>query len=156
MSVSKLLNPVPSAAAISLALSGMTATDPVYWNSTDASTEPSVFTYTPIVLGGRLGFEIPFSMNMSLTPRVGMNVIYAVGKAQGNTSFDASKASALSAVVDLRFTTRLAGPIYLKVQPEYAINNLQGSLYEALSEVSPAVKSWANGFKCSVGLSLIF
>ena len=139
-----------------VALSGLTATAPVYWNSTDASSEPSVFTYTPIVIGGRLGLEIPFSMNMSLTPRVGMNVIYAMGTAQGNASFDASKASALSAVVDLRFTARLAGPLYLKVQPEYSINNLQGDLYAALSEVSPAVKSWASGFKCSVGFSLIF
>ena len=139
-----------------LALYGMSATAPVYWNATDASAEPSVFTYKPLVLGARMGLEIPFSMGMSLTPRVGANLVNAMGTAQGNANFDASKACAMSAVVDLRFTARLAGPVYFKLQPEYDIKVQEGDLFKVLSEASPAVKSWADGFKCSFGFSFIF
>lgn len=138
------------------ALYGLSATEPVYWNSSDASSEPSVFTYKPLVAGARMGLEIPFSMGMSLTPQVGANYVIAMGTPQGSAAFDASRACAISAVVDLRFTARLGGPVYFKLQPEYDIQVQSGALYQTLAEVSPAVKSWASGFKCSAGFSFIF
>ena len=138
------------------ALYGLTATEQIYWNTTDASSEPSVFTYKPLIAGARMGLEIPFSMGMSLTPRVGANLIMAMGTPQGVPSFDASRATAMAAVADLRFTARLAGPVYLKVQPEYSFKFQEGDLFKTLSEVSPAVKGWASGFRCTVGLSFIF
>lgn len=138
------------------ALYGLSSTESVYWNSADASSEPSVFTYKPLVAGGRMGFQIPFSMGLSLTPRVGANIVYALGTPQGAAAFDASLASALSAVVDLRFTAKLVGPVYFKLQPEYDVMVWKSSLYETLAGVSPAVKSWADGFKVTLGFSFIF
>ena len=138
------------------ALYGLSATAPVYWNSADASSEPSVYTYKPLVAGARMGLEIPFSMGISLTPQVGANIVYAMGTAQGAAAFDASKACAMSAVAALRFTARLTGPVYFKLQPEYDIKVWQGGLYETLSGVCAPVDSWANGFKCSLGFSFIF
>ena len=138
------------------ALYGLSSSESVYWNSTDASSEPSIYTYKPLVVGARLGYEIPFSMGLSLTPRVGANLIYAMGTPQGATAFDASRACAMAAVVDLRFTAHLIGPVYAKLQPEFDIKVWQGGLYETISGVSTAVKSWATGFKCSVGFSFIF
>lgn len=137
-------------------LLGLSSSESVYWNSSDASSEPSIYTYKPLVVGARLGYEIPFSMGLSLTPRVGANLIYAMGTPQGATAFDASRACAMAAVVDLRFTAHLIGPVYAKLQPEFDIKVWQGGLYETISGVSTAVKSWATGFKCSVGFSFIF
>ena len=137
-------------------LLGLSSSESVYWNASDASSEPSIYTYKPLVVGARLGYEIPFSMGLSLTPRVGANLIYAMGTPQGATAFDASRACAMAAVVDLRFTAHLIGPVYAKLQPEFDIKVWQGGLYETISGVSTAVKSWATGFKCSVGFSFIF
>ncbi len=138
------------------ALYGLTSSEAIYWNASDASSEPSVFTYKPLVAGARLGLEFPFTMGLSLTPRIGANLVMAMGTPQGSAAFDASRATALAAVVDLRFTARLAGPLYVKVQPEYDIKVWQGGLYGTLAETSKAVNSWANGFKCTVGFSFIF
>lgn len=137
-------------------LYGLSGTESIYWNATDASAEPSVYTYKPFVAGGRLGCEIPFSMGFSLTPRVGANLVYAMGTPQGDSAFDASRASAMSVAVDLRFTARIAGPVYFKFQPEYDFRVWQSSLYEALSEVSSTVKSWTEGFRASLGFSFMF
>lgn len=135
---------------------GTSGTEPIYWNAADASSEPSVYIYKPLIAGGRLGLEIPFPMGLSLTPRIGVNMVYAMGAAQGAAAFDASLASAMSAVVDLRFTARIAGPVHFKFQPEYGIQVWQSSLYEGLSEVSPSMKSWTDGFRASLGFSFIF
>lgn len=138
------------------ALYGLTSSEAVYWNSSDASAEPSVYTYKPLVAGARAGFEIPFSMGLALTPRIGANMVMAMGTPQGSSAFDASRATAIAAVIDLRFTARLAGPLYVKVQPEYDIKVWQGGLYETIAGASKAVNGWVNGFKCSVGFSFIF
>ena len=138
------------------ALYGLSATDPVYFNSKDASTEPAVFRYKPLVAGGRMGFQIPFTTGLSLTPRIGANLVYAMGTPQGSAAFDASLASALSAVVDLRFTAKVVGPVYVKLQPEYDVMVWKSTLYDELAKISPAIKSWADGFKVSLGFSFIF
>lgn len=138
------------------ALYGLQATDQIFWNSTEATAEPSVFTYKPLIAGARAGIEFPISMKLSLTPRVGANLVYAMGTPEGRPAFDASMASAIAAAVDLRFTVALVGPIYLKVQPEYDIKVWQSSLYEELSEVSPTIGSWTNGFRIGLGFSFIF
>ena len=58
-----------------VALMGLTSTPAIYWSALDASKEPSAFTYSPMLLGGRIGFEIPVSMSLSITPRAGINVV---------------------------------------------------------------------------------
>lgn len=138
------------------ALYGLTSSEAIYWNASDASSEPSVYTYKPLVAGARMGLEIPFSMGLALTPQIGANMIMAMGTPQGTSAFDASRATALAAVIDLRFTARLAGPLYVKVEPEYDIKVWQGGLFETIAEASKAVNGWASGFKCSVGFSFIF
>ena len=135
---------------------GLTPSPEIYWSAQDASKEPSVFTYSPLVLGGRIGFEIPVSRGLSITPRVGLNVIQVKGRARTTPAYDASQAGAVSAVADVRVTYRLSGPLYVKVQPEYDFPLSRTPLFEKLEEASPVIGSWANGFRFSAGVGYMF
>ena len=131
-------------------------TKEIYWSSTDASKEPVAFRYRPLLAGARLGFEIPFSTRMSLTPRVGVNVVQVRGQAKGTPAYDASRAGAVSAVADVRFTCMLSESLYVKVQPEFDFAVSKTPLFERLAGVSPAIKSWADGVKISAGVGYMF
>ena len=135
---------------------GLTRTPEIYWSALDASSEPAAFTYRPMVLGGRIGFEIPVSMGLSITPRVGVNALQVRGRARTTPTYDASRAGAVSAVADVRVTYRLSGAFYVKVQPEYDFPVSRTPLFEKLADASPAIGSWANGFSFIAGVGIFF
>ena len=135
---------------------GLTSTKKIYWSTADASEKPVAFTYRPLVAGARVGLEIPFSTRLALTPRMGVNVLQVHGRARTTPAYDASRAGAVSAVVDVRLTASLSGSVYVKFQPEYDFIISQTPLFKKLAEVSPAFGRWANGFRVNAGVGFMF
>lgn len=137
-------------------LYGLSASEPVYWNSNNASTEPSVFTYKPIIGGARMGLEIPLTRSISVIPRAGANLVIAQGTPQGQVAYDASLCSSIAAVVDVRATLRLAKVLFVTITPEFDIAVSRSALYTELAKSCSAVAGWDSGFRIKAGLCLLF
>lgn len=137
-------------------LYGLKSSENIYWNSSGGTSEPTVFTYTPIVAGARMGFEIPLNRFIGFTFRVGGNYIIARGTALSTVNYNASQCSAASAVGDVRVAFRIAKPLLVTVVPEYQYPLYRSNLYSAIANQSTTFKAWDSGFRVRLGLCLIF
>ena len=138
-------------------LYGLQASDPVYWNSAGATSEPSVFTYKPIIAGARLGWEIPVGRAISIIPRAGANLVAVKGTPQSSTvSYNASQCSSIAAVVDVKTMFRLARVFYITVVPEFDIAVKRSDLYKAIADTNKTVAGWDSGFHIKAGICLLF
>lgn len=121
-----------------------------------SSVDPTIFTYTPIIAGVRMGLEIPATLWLSFTPRIGGNYIIAQGTAQSSVNYNASLCSAASAVADVRIALRIAKPLLFTLVPEYQYPLYQSDLYSVIANTSEVFQAWGSGMRVRVGLCLIF
>lgn len=137
---------------------GLGSSESIYWNNTSAETKPEEYTYSPLFVGGKLGFGIIAGTKMRITPEAGMGLIRLSGKPVDGktTSFDPSVCSSISAVGGLKFSFALASCLELNLTPEYYYSVFKTDLYQALYDVSPTIVGWSEGLKVNVGIGLFF
>ena len=109
-------------------------------------------------MGGRVGYGIILNTKMRLTPQAGIGVINIASAETYYTtsSFDASKAYAVSASVGAKFEYALLNCIGVYAAPDISFAVKKSKYLEDMESVSSTIKGFASGFNCRIGLSLFF
>lgn len=137
---------------------GMKESEMIYWNATEGNEKPCGYTYKATTMGGRVGYGIILNTKMRLTPQAGIGVINIASAETYNTtsSFDASKAYAVSASVGAKFEYALLNCIGVYATPDISFAVKKSKYLEDMESVSSTIKGFASGFNCRIGLSLFF
>lgn len=137
---------------------GMKESEMIYWNATEGNEKPCGYTYKATTMGGRVGYGIILNTKMRLTPQAGIGVINIASAETYNTtsSFDASKAYAVSASVGAKFEYALLNCIGVYAAPDISFAVKKSKYLEDMESVSSTIKGFASGFNCRIGLSLFF
>lgn len=137
---------------------GMKESEMIYWNATEGNEKPCGYTYKATTMGGRVGYGIILNTKMRLTPQAGIGVINIASAETFNTtsSFDASKAYAVSASVGAKFEYALLNCIGVYAAPDISFAVKKSKYLEDMESVSSTIKGFASGFNCRIGLSLFF
>lgn len=136
-------------------LNGTSASETVYWNSTDHKPISSV--YRPkLNLCGRIGYSIPVGTRFRLTPQLGIsNLTIKEELADNPNTSIIEKCNVTHALLGIRLSYVLLKHIGINVSPEYdcAINKSKG--FKKIEEISPKIKKWGQGFNIKFGLTFI-
>lgn len=137
---------------------GMKESEMIYWNATEGNEKPCGYTYKATTMGGRVGYGIILNTKMRLTPQAGIGVINIASAETYYTtsSFDASKAYAVSASVGAKFEYALLNCIGVYAAPDISFAVKKSKYLEDMESVSSTIKGFASGFNCRIGLSLFF
>ena len=127
----------------------------VTWNSTYTNAL-APYTYTPIFIGGKIGYGLILGTRMRLTPFVGVTSTTLEGVAEDEVSldFDASSAISLAANAGVRLSIALSPSVEFNVTREYMYSIYKDEIYTSLYDMSPAVKTWTEGTRWNFGIGL--
>ena len=119
----------------------------------------SAYSYQPMRLQMRYGYEMKLVDFLSLTPQVGLAYNMALGKEVTgftNTNEKYQKINSLSALGAVRMMVALNSHFKLQITPEYDFGVYKSRNCKWTSAVDKTVKSWTEGFSLSAGLMLFF
>ncbi len=136
--------------------SGSGKSEIVYWSGNGA--KPVASQYTPSMsVGGKIGYGIALGSRFRITPQIGLNVLKLKEAMEyGASETPADGANATSALASLRFSAAIVNHFAISVSPEFAFKMMESDGYKALSEISPTIKKWSNGFNVKLGLTAFF
>ena len=63
---------------------------------------------------------------------------------------------AVSGLVSLRFSAAIIDHLAVSLSPEFSLNLMKSDGYTILSEVSPKIKKWSEGFNVKLGITAFF
>ncbi len=128
----------------------------IFWSN--GSDEPIKARYKPLGGNVKIGYGIRLNRRMRLTPQAGvafLSLKESFDEASGMESI-ADGAKAVSVGAGLRLSFAIAPCVGVSVTPEYLVGAGKSDGFKALSEVSPKIKGYVEGFKCNVSLNLFF
>lgn len=128
----------------------------IFWSN--GSDEPIKARYKPSGGNVKIGYGIRLNRRMRLTPQAGvafLSLKESFDEASGRESI-ADGAKAVSVGAGLRLSFAIAPCVGVSVTPEYHVGAGKSEGFKALSEVSPKIKGYVEGFKCNVSLNLFF
>ncbi|MDE6323410.1 MAG: PEGA domain-containing protein [Paramuribaculum sp.] len=128
----------------------------IYWsNGTDIPLKAS---YKPASGNVKMGYGIRLNRRMRLTPQAGVAFLTLKETFEDDGVSDgiANKAKAVSLDLGLRLSVAVASCVGISVTPEYLVGAGKSDGFKALSEISPKIKGYAEGFRCNVSLNLFF
>lgn len=138
---------------------GMKKSEMIYWNAISGNDRPCGYVYKASSMGGKLGYGFTvLRTRMRITPQLGIGITnISSSETYGDTSsFDASKAYAVSASVGAKVEYAFAGCLGVYVAPEYDFAVKKSDCFSEMESVSSTVKGFASGFNFRIGLSLFF
>lgn len=134
-------------------LIGASKSDKIYWYASDGSQNGNC-EYGSNRLAFRAGYRIALGSKLDLTPQLGAGILMV--SAKESTSKINDKSNAGSMLISARMTLSLSRNFQLAITPEYSLAVSKGKVYEQASQVSSAMKSWADGFNLRAGISIFF
>lgn len=137
-------------------LYGTGKSETIYWSGN--GTQPIASNYTPSMnLSAKIGYGIPISTRYRITPQFGINFLKLKETMQSGTDITpADGANAISGLVSLRFSVAIINHLAVSLSPEYSFALIKSKGYTVLSETSPMIKKWANGFNVKLGITAFF
>ena len=137
-------------------LAGSGNSEIIYWSGND--TKPIASQYAPsMCIGGKVGYGVALGSRFRITPQIGVSVLKLKETMEaGASETPAGGANVTSALVALRFSAAIVNHFAISVSPEFAFKMMESDGYKALSEVSPTIKKWSNGFNVKLGLTAFF
>lgn len=134
---------------------GLNDKESIYWNPNDMQNEPVECRYRPMSYGGAIGCGLVIGSRMKLTPLAGARYIVLKGESY-DSYFTDSLYPSFSVYGGMKIHLALASFFELTLTPEYNYPVYQSDMYGALSNLSPMIKSYGEGFKVRVGLGFYF
>ncbi len=136
-------------------LMGLAKTADVYWYDQNASEyAPSqVTSYTPSVIGGRVGYQIRLSRGVSLTPQAGINhtmLASSVSGANGDGAY------CTTAAVGVRAFFAFSSFLGLSIAPEFAFSVMESDGFGKISKSVPGLDAFKGGLNVKGGIVLFF
>lgn len=137
-------------------LYGAEKSETVYWSGNNV--RPLASTFNPAMnVSGKVGYGIPISTRFRLTPQIGINFMKLKGMMEsGSNVTPAEGANAISGLASLRFSAAIVKHFAITISPEYSFCMSMSKGYTALSEVSPKIKKWTEGFNVKLGITTFF
>lgn len=135
---------------------GISKSEKIYWSGNN--NYPFVSEYTPQMnVSGKIGYGFPVSTRFRLTPQVGGYFIkLKEAKQKDVTVTPAEGAYAVSGLISLRLSAAVSEHWAVSLSPEYSFNIIKSDGYATLSEVSPQIKEWCEGFNVKLGITVFF
>lgn len=135
---------------------GLENTESIYWCGNNM--QPQSSWYQPQTnLGFKLGYGIPVSTRLRLTPQLGLGFLklkeYMEEK---STIAPADGAYCCKGIVATRISIAVINNLAFTVSPEYQFIVKSSKGYDVLKDISTYVKSWSSGFNIKLGLALFF
>ena len=137
-------------------LYGIDKSEIIYWSGND--TSPIASIYRPETnISAKIGYGIPISTRYRLAPQVGINILKIKEIVQKGANVTPAKGSYVaSGLVSLRFSAAIVNHFAISLSPEYLFPVSKSKGYTVLSEVSPKVKKWGEGFNIKLGITVFF
>lgn len=137
---------------------GLGSSEVIYWNSLEGDLKPLEYTYSPLFVGGKVGWGFILGTRMKVTPMLGCGVIRLMGEQLDGriSSFDPSGCASVAAIGALKVGLALTPFMELNVAPEYYYSVSKTDIYNVLYNVSPTVVGWSEGVKLNLGLGFFF
>jgi len=138
---------------------GLKKSEMIYWNAIDTDEKPCGYVYKSSMIGGKLGYGFVFlNTRMRVTPQIGLGVvnISATETYNNSSTFDASKAYAISASVGTKVEFAIVNGLGVFVAPEYSFAIKKSNYYRDMASISFTIKNYASGFNARIGLSIFF
>lgn len=129
---------------------GLSKSEDIYWSNGADNTEdrPELNNYTPMAVGGRVGYGLVLGTRMRLTPQLGATWL--------RVSSDKANSACLSASLGLRTECIVANHVGLSLCPEYSFAVGQSDNFKKLADLSGKIKGWASGFNLRLGVYVYF
>lgn len=102
-----------------------------------------------LYVGGKVGYGFIIGTRLRVTPQVGFGFTKMFGKAHTHCY---SLSTSFGARVDFVVVKHLG----VVVAPEYQLAVKQSETYKLISEVSPRMKKWGQGFNLRLGINVYF
>lgn len=131
---------------------GLSESENIYWNHSYVDNYPYMTTYKPSAIHAKIGYGIRLSRRLRFTPQIGCQVVNL--KELGHTIADGAKA--VSGTMGGRFNLAISSCIGISVSPEYIVGVNKTKGYKALSDISPQIKGYSEGFGCNASINLFF
>lgn len=133
---------------------GFCKSENIYWCSNDYA--PSSVIYSPTMnITAKTGIGIPISTRWRIAPQIG--AIYSKLKdVETDGNYYVSDANNLSMLASLRISVALSSRIGISITPEYQLGIKKSDGFAAMSEVSPIIRHWSEGFNTNFGIVLFF
>ena len=128
----------------------------IYWNS--KQTTPRTAYYSPSMnVSAKIGYGIPIGTRLRITPQIGTTLL-KLTETLNNNSIDtiADGANVISGNASIRFSFALIKYLAISLSPTYSFNITKSKGYTALSEVSPKIGKWGEGFNIKLGITTFF
>ena len=137
-------------------LYGVGKSETIYWSGNN--TPPLASTYTPAMnVSGKIGYGFPIATRFRLTPQFGVNFMKLKETMESDATLTPADGTyAASGLVSLRFSAAIVGHFAVSLSPEYSFNLTKSDGYTALSEVSPEIMKWSEGFNVKLGITAFF
>lgn len=134
---------------------GFARSERIYWYYIPGyySFNEGEASYSPWGMNIKTGYGFSLGSRFRITPQIGWQFLKLKGDDSYANGFGAYASSAVGA---LRIHYVLAGCLGIYIAPEYRYSFKSSDGFEALSSVSSEIKSYAQGFGGSVGLTLFF
>lgn len=141
-------------------IAGLKKSENVYWNNTTVQSSSSYcYQYTPSYIGGKLGCRIKIGGPVfCITPQLSIGAVMLNGKVvnTGTNNPNATSGYATVASGGLSVGLRFANVVGIFVTPQYNMALSKSDLFTRVEEISPDIKSFANGFNLQAGLYVTF
>ena len=125
----------------------------IFWGGDNI--KPVESWYTPdIILSSKFGYGIPVSTRYRITPQIGFFFIKLKESVDGEGVMYANGAYNASGLLSLRISAAIIDHVAISVSPEYALSINKSKGYKALSEISPEINKWGEGFNVKLGLTV--
>ena len=134
---------------------GLSKTDDIYYYGMGASIL-SAYNYQAMRLGLRLGYTLPLSRQIDITPLVGVAYNRITGKeikdVTATNSGYMDGFNTMSATLGMRVSFNVIGHLGLCVTPEYDFGIYKDDNYKLVEDNNSKLKSWTDGFGLSATL----
>lgn len=143
------------------AMKGLGSSEVIYWNSSQEDIRPLEYTYSPLFVGGRIGWGLILGTRMKVTPMLGGGVIRLFGEPlpafeSHVTTFNPSGCASVAGIGALKIGIALTPYMELNIVPEYYYSLSKTEIYSALYDISPTIAGWSEGVKLNFGLGFFF
>ena len=133
-------------------LMGTGKSETIYWSGNN--TQPIASTYSPdMTISGKMGYGVSIGTRYRLTPQLGCNLLKLKETIDSSSSPNADGAYVLSGLLSIRFSAALANHFAISISPEYSFAISKSNGYTVLSEISPKIKKWGEGFNVKIGIT---
>lgn len=135
-------------------LRGLDKSEDIYWcNDVDL---PRKSNYTSSInIAAKVGYGIPIATRLRFTPQAG--IIFAKLSEDIESGESVAKSANVASIIgSVRFSMAFTEHIAISVSPEYQLSITKSTSYASLSDVSPKIKQWSNGFNVKLGIVLFY